>query len=180
MSSIPFWDDDPRAWTYVTISGKQFPGIVAITGSKGRKVDVQAAKGEDGGTLVDNGYDPAKGSISLQLSNRFEWEDWQIAFPGLDPAKKERLPVEVQHPALLAIGIQRIYITTIGVPTLDAGILSLTMDWVQWFPSPKKTKGAAKKKTGDLITGVGKTRTGTTTVSPPSMMSIDPGASFPP
>lgn len=175
MSAIPFWDDDPKAWDYIVLGGTPFPGIVAITGSKGRKVDVQAAKGEDGGTLVDNGYDPAKGSISLRLFRRSEWEAWQAAFPGLDPAKKERLPVEVQHPALMAIGVQRIYITTIGVPTLDAGILTVAMDWVQWFPSPKKTKGGAtKKKTGDLITGVGKTRTGTTTVSPPSSSGVPP------
>lgn len=173
---IPHWDDDPKSWDTLLLGGAELPGVVDIDGSKGRKVDVKTRKGSDGATLTDNGYDPAKVTIKLRIWTPEQWRLWQIIFPLIDPKRlgSVRVPFDVQHPSLAAIGIRSVYVTTVAVPKLQGGVLNVTLNAVEWFPEPKKAKAGTPKATGNALREAGQDRPFFERFPPPSENPLAP------
>ncbi len=150
MGAIPFWDDSDYTWDTVVLGGAVFPGLATVGGDKERKVDIKGAKGSDGCTLTDNGYDGAKVTIEIRIHTREQWDLWQLIFPLIDPRSTStvRNAFALQAPAPNAIGITKVYIKKIGVPELKAGVLAIKLDAVEWFPAPKKVPAKTASPTG--------------------------------
>lgn len=161
VGGLDWWDDRdvPMSWDLLFLGGEQWPGICTIDGPGcTRKIDAQAEKGSDGATLKDEGYEPARFTISLQLTTRGQWEDLQRLLPAVHPRKKggARFPTEICYPSVNLLGISQVYIDKIPIPQKPSAedcVMVFQMSCVEWFPSPKPvTKGAAGGKK-DSTTG---------------------------
>jgi hypothetical protein len=148
---IPFPDDDPAAWDTVTIGKQDFPGVVEPDGSKGRKIETRSPRGGDGATLSDNGYEPAKFTITLKLATREEWALWCKIAPLIDPRRKGslRTPFDVVHPVFADVNVTQIYVEKVyAVKRQPDGLLIKRLDVVEWFPAPTAAKATSSPATG--------------------------------
>lgn len=164
-AGIGYWDDRtlPLEWEIVYLAGEKWPGVAEVSGAGcSRKIDVQKEKGTDGANLKDEGYDPARISITLKVTTDAEWTRLQELIPLIHPRKKggPRTPVEIYYPSLALLGITQIYIDKIPIPakpSADDGILFVEMSAIEWFPSPqpvKKGAGTGAGAAGAAATGM--------------------------
>ena len=143
---FPFWDDPTQSWDTLYLAGRAFPGIVDIDGEVSRDVEVKKAKDQDGATLKDNGYEPAKIEITIRVSTREQWQSLQGLIPDIHPRTKggARAPVSIGHPAPNLLGVNQIYVTKIGFPkVLDTKEIKLAITAIEWLPEPKGVKTGA-------------------------------------
>jgi len=145
--SLPWISDDTLLWDTLIIGGEVWPGVPTVTVEATRAVDLQKKKGDDGANLVDQGYEPAKVTLTLRLWMQDQWDELQRLLPTVHPRRKGgiRTPVDIVHPATQLVGVRQIYITKIGSPTADKGVLTIVLDAVEWFPQPKPAKAKTKK-----------------------------------
>jgi hypothetical protein len=136
-------------WNRVQLGPSVVPGICTITGlSVGQDIDVKKQKGNDGAVLEDNGLEPAKFNIEVQLNEQL-WPAFQEVLPSIDPRRPgaSRSPLEIVHPATALANVREIVIRkiSIGVPTARGG-LKVVFECLQWFPAPKPKKTSTKPK----------------------------------
>lgn len=147
-TSIPFWLDDPKAWSSCQLGPDTLPGIVTVTPDKARDVDVKKTKGKDGASQTDNGTTPGKVTIELWLGTRAHWQAWLAIRPRIDPLRpgSTRTPIEIHHPATDEAGIRNVYVTkiTASPPSAKAG-RKIRIECNEWFPETKKTKANTGK-----------------------------------
>jgi len=139
---------DSYEWDYLYLAGQQWPGICEVTGSGvSRRIDAKATKGSDGAVLKDNGMDLAKLTLKLTLWDADQWANVQALLPTVHPRRAggARNPTSISTPYTKLLGINNIYIKSIGIPQLDKTkqILTLTMQAIEWVPAPKPVKHAA-------------------------------------
>ena len=147
----PFWNDSGQGqdqWDRLLMADNIWPGLAEISGSGvKRRMDVKKTKGKDGGTLKDNGMDPAKINISLRLWTAEHWKKFNELLPLIHPKRKggSRTPTEIVHPQCNALGISTIYISQISFPELDrsSGVMTVSMSAIEWMPAPAPVKRAA-------------------------------------
>ncbi len=161
---IPWWHDRTFLWETLILGGEVIPGLAAVDTEVERKLDIQPIKGGDGATIADEGYVPAPVQIAIKLWLAEQWRVWQFVLPVIHPRQQGgvRSPLEIQHPATDALGIETIYIRKISSPRGEGGgVRIITIDAVQWFPAPKAAKTSKKPKVGAVdpkdfdITGPG-------------------------
>jgi hypothetical protein len=149
----PGWTGDggsaDSAWNRVQLGPYVLPGICTITGlAVGQDLDVKKQKGQDGAVMEDNGLEPAKFNIEVQINEEL-WPMFQEILPRIDPrrAGASRSPLEIVHPLPNILDIREIVIKRV-VPTSPTA--SRGMKWVfeclQWFPAPKPKKTTTKPK----------------------------------
>lgn len=149
----PGWTGDggsaDSAWNRVQLGPYVVPGICTITGlAVGQDLDVKKQKGKDGAVMEDNGLEPAKFNIEVQI-NEALWPMFQEILPRIDPrrAGASRSPLEIVHPLTDILNIREIVIKRV-IPTSPTA--SRGMKWVfeclQWFPAPKPKKTTTKPK----------------------------------
>ncbi len=149
----PFWgeveNNGATYWDLIIIADLEFVGFATVTGGVSRKIQVNKPKGADGATITDNGYNPAKISITLKLVQQVDWDSFQNdLLPAIHPRRKggPRTPVVLTHPALNVLGVSRIYFTSINAPVIGSDkIGTVKLDAIEWFPAPKPVKKAAGK-----------------------------------
>lgn len=152
--TIVWWHDRTLLWETLLLGGEVMPGVAAVQCDVERKLDIQSLKGGDGATISDEGYIPSPVQIALKLWLREQWMDWLRLLPTIHPRTKGgvRSPLEIQHPATDALGIQTIYVRKIGSPRGEGGgERTITLDAIEWFPAPKpikKTTASKKPKVG--------------------------------
>lgn len=158
MPSAPFWGGDTieeSAWNFCWLGEDLLPGIVEVTCPKTRSVDVKKQKGTDGAELEDTGYEPAKVTIKLKITDAEQWEAWLAVLPKIDPQKPGglRQPLAILHPEPNSMGVTTVYVTTISgdPPTARSG-KTITIECLQWFPAPKATKTSKTPKTKGQVT----------------------------
>lgn len=137
------------AWDRVQFGSYVVPGLASVTGlTIGQDVDVKKAKGKDGATLEDNGLEPAKFNVEIQLNEEL-WPAFQEVLPNIDPRRPgaTRTPIEIVHPATALVNVREIVIRkiNIGRPTARSG-LKVVFECLQWFPAPKPKKTTNKPK----------------------------------
>lgn len=143
MSGLPFWDaDDPdeaAAWDTVVINGRKLPGLAAVEGEIGRKIDARSPPGSDGARLIHRGYEPAKVKITLRLWTREHWRDWQAVYPRRRPGERIQ-PLEVSHPALVVLGVRNVFVEKVGAPRpgTPKGVMEVAIHAVEHRP-PTRT-----------------------------------------
>ena len=165
-AALTFWDDRtaPLEWERIYLAGELWPGSAEVSGAGvGRKIDVQKEKGTDGASLKDEGYDPARLTITLRITTDAEWQRLQELLPLIHPRKKggARAPVEICYPSVNLLGITQIYIDKIPIPSkpsADDGVLVIELSAIEWFPEQQPVKkGAGKGANGvdQAATGAG-------------------------
>lgn len=149
--SQPFWLDTEEgfsAWDALWLGDEFIPGLPTITIQKTRSVDVQKTKGQDGSFLADNGYDPAKVSISVRIWTRAQWEQWLEVLPNIDPQRPGglRTPLSILNPVPNGMGIDTVYVTSISMGSPEGSMLTVSIECIQWFPEPKPAKSGTTPK----------------------------------
>lgn len=135
-------------WDVAIIGEDTWPGVPTVTCTVARSVDVQKSDGSDGATLKDKGYEPAKVTVVFRFWTAAQWGEAQRLLPKIHPRTKGgiRTPVDFLHPATLMVGVRQVYITEISAPETDGqGVVTLSMQAVEWFPAPKPAKSNVKK-----------------------------------
>lgn len=142
---------DARPWDEVWLAGAKMPGIATVEGDGiRRKLDIKSQKGSAGATITDNGDEPGRGKIQIEIWTEAQWMELQQYLPTLSPRKRggTKSVTDVYHPLLELLGISRIYITDVVIPKHDKrqGRLKVVFSFLEWFPAPKpqpppKTKG---------------------------------------
>ncbi len=156
MSGVDYVGDElGQAWDLITLGGITFSGVAAVTGAAERKVEVKRQNGYDGAILKDAGYLPARLTITLTLGTAEAFEDLKRLLGVVHPRKRGgiRNPVSIEHPAPNMIGIQTIYVTSVGMPTISGpgGLTALAMQAIEWSPAPKKAKPKTNVKAGPAL-----------------------------
>jgi hypothetical protein len=170
--SLPWVGDSDLLWDTLILGGEVWPGLPTVESTSSRSVDAQKKKGDDGASLVDQGYEPAKVKITIRVWLREQWEELQRLLATIHPRKKGgiRTPVDIMHPETQLKGVRQIYFTTIGTATpgrgAEHGSMTITLDAIEWFPAPKPAKPIPKASKADK-TGGG---------IPPANKVLPPGA----
>jgi hypothetical protein len=148
--SISFWGDknDDGAWNNLILGGCLWPGIATVTIEKSRDIDQAKSKGKDGITLTDNGFNAAKIDISIKLFEEWHWLAIQNVLPNFDPkiTGGTKTPVDIIHPTTSLSGIKYIYIQKINIGNPENGVLTITIEAIEWFPATKATSTTKKPK----------------------------------
>jgi len=158
--SLPWVGDSTLLWDTLILGGEVWPGLPTVSVEVSRKVDVQKTKGDDGATLADQGYEPAKVKISLRLWLQEQWVTLQRVLATVHPRRKggTRTPLDIYHPATQLVGVRQVYVTKIGNPTpgsgSETGLLTMAIEAIEWFPAPRPAKAKLKKsKSNQATTG---------------------------
>lgn len=149
---IPFWvstEYGNSLWDELFLGSDSWPGRWKITPKKDRAIEQAKQKGVDGVTLTDNGFNAGTLQAEGVLWLETQWEDFQLIYPNYDPQKPgvSRTPLSVYHPVLELMGIDSVYLKGISIsPPGAGGIVTVTLDLLQWFPATKaaQTKGKIK------------------------------------
>jgi hypothetical protein len=157
---LPYWDDRdwPDGWDTLVLGEDIWPGSWEVSGpGVSRKIDVKKTKGEDGATMKDEGYQPARLTLTGTIWNQDQWNELQRLLPTIHPRKAggSRTPLEIYHPQSSLLGITQIYIDKIGIPrkpTAGDGLLVLSMSALEWIPQPKPVKTGAGTSSGSSAT----------------------------
>jgi hypothetical protein len=157
VSGWPHWDDRDwqDAWDTLILGEDTWPGVWEISGpGVSRKIDVKKTKGQDGATMKDEGYQPARLTLTGIVWTEDQWDELQRLVAKVHPRKAggSRTPLEIYHPQSSLLGINQIYIDKIGIPrkpTAGDGKLSISMSALEWVPAPKPVKTGAGTGTGN-------------------------------
>lgn len=140
MPTIPNWFEQSDAWDAVVIQGFPLPGLSTATATTGRKIDVRSVRGKDGARIRDGGYQPAKIEVECIVWDTNDLQVLSEAIEALQPrGGTARTPIQIQHPALAAIGISQVYVETITAPKLERGKLVTKFTFLEWTEQPRRT-----------------------------------------
>jgi hypothetical protein len=174
VSLIDFWQPQATpfdtydlsgatAFDLVSLSGSALPGICKVDVEKARKLDIKQNAGSHGATITDQGYKPAKVTITQTIWSPTQWANLQALWTALEPIPGTSYAapsVTITHPAAQLHGVDSIIIEEITGPkpsTMFKGALEIVYKCVQFFPPPKlpatntpKGSVAAPKGANDL------------------------------
>lgn len=133
----PHWSD--ADWDQLTLGSTLLPGIWTLEGSAERRIDVKPRKGQDGATLKDEGYQNAQVTLTGRLVNKEDHVALQKSLQEIHPRRKGsvRDPLAIVHPAVTALGISSVYVTSIALPQLENGVLTQVIEVLEYTPQPK-------------------------------------------
>jgi hypothetical protein len=143
MGGLAFFDDVDGSWDRMQIGPRVMPGVwEVVSGECARQVDHKKTKGKDGARIKDLGVLPGRFQLKGRMCTEADWDVLQDVIPEINPKKKGGLrnPVTIFHPAVALLGITTIYVERIRPPEVSHGILTITMDVIEWTKSPKPTK----------------------------------------
>jgi hypothetical protein len=145
--AVSFWYDQPEAWDTLLLSGARVPGLARVEAKVGRRLDVRKPRGASGARLIDEGYDPAQVSITIQVWEKAHLGPLQSLVAQLRPKRAgDPTAYSVGHPQLQFLGIAAIYIKEIStLRPAGSGIYEVSIQGIEFVPLPPKGTGGAKK-----------------------------------
>lgn len=143
-------------WDDLFFQGEKMPGVARVSGDGiKRKIDLKRAKGKAGASVTDEGDEPGRGTIELELWTAEQWQEMLRRLPEVNPRTRGGVKnvVDVSHPLLDFLGISRVYITDIRIPSHDkrAGRLRVQFGFLEWFPKPKPQRPTGVTGQGNSI-----------------------------
>jgi len=153
-TGLTWWHDaDGFTWDRLHLAGETWPGLWVVTGQGvSRKLDVKRVKGSDQATIADEGYNPSKMTLNGTIWTREQWRDLQKLLPLIHPKRKggSRTPLQIIHPQANFLGVDNVYVESIGNPDLDrsTGIMTISIGVLEWVPVPKPVKKSTGKGAG--------------------------------
>ena len=139
--------EGPRTpWDTLILNGLAVSGVVRVTASIDTGTESQKAKGSKRAYIVDNGSNPVKFSISIELQPGELPEFYKSTVPLLRPSTKDggQPRLKIQHPEAALWGVRIIKVTDIqSAPPVSGGTKTITikaMEDVGSRPNKKKNK----------------------------------------
>lgn len=136
--TLNHWDDDPALWNRFVLNGAEVPGVATVDCSKGRKLDSKSAPGSDGARIIDKGMAPAKFKVTLLFWTNSHWDTMQQLIRENLPSTSAtgRAPVDVSHPTLTVLGIDKAYIEKIDAPKTSnvSGAMQVVIEFIEFKP----------------------------------------------
>lgn len=134
-------------WDTLWLGGARIPGIARLTGDGiARKLDVKKQKGKAGASIEDEGDEPAKFDAEIFLWNGQLLAEFESIKEDINPRKRggKKYVLDIYHPAAAFLGIDRCYLTSIGMPDHDKrqGTVRIRLSFLEWFPDPPPQKPA--------------------------------------
>ena len=144
--AIEHWYEDPQAWDRLVLGRDVMPGVWDVSFGCRRELDVKKAKGRDGATFKDEGYDPSMIELTGKLTTPDEWRQLQVIMPKIRPRVmgRSRTPIEIDHPKTKLLSIRVIYVVEVVAPSIQNGILSQRIRVLEWVDKPKAVKASNK------------------------------------
>jgi len=182
---VPYWDGpDGEVWDRLTINGRWYAGTVSVDGQGvSQKLDVRSPPGADGARLVHKGYEPASVELTLRLWTEAHLEDFSALLPQIHPRRRigARSAIDVFHPALALLLIQRVVVRTVGLlrPSGTPGLFECKLTCLEYAPpTPRSvTRAVAPPRPsglGDIATALPPPRDAPGAVAPPSATNAAP------
>lgn len=179
MANLPHWDDEWEEWDTILLGPSgPLPGVWDIEdGNVKRVLDIKKSPGRDGSTIKDEGYENGRLRLIGQLTTKDEWKKLQAVIDSIHPKKRGSAsePFGIAHPKLQLLGIDKVRISSIDVPRIDNGVMTVTIDVVEWVPVA--AKAAKSSNTPKNATNGKKSKFESETVSetkPPDYIFYDP------
>jgi len=127
-------------WDTATLGGMKIPGIVKVDGAEaGQKWDVKTAPGSDGATITDQGYEPAKLTITATIWMPRHWTEMQAFIEIIRPkpakGKKKASPMPFAHPPTNLLGINNVLVLSVAAPKPGGtrGTVEVAIKCIQWL-----------------------------------------------
>ena len=146
-------------WDSVKLGGEWLPGVWDVKVTTKRDVQLKKSKDKSGETMEDQGNVSADVVLTGQLWTAAQWREWLRIMPAIQPrrpdAAKEAL--ELVHPEANSKGVTAIVVREIPPYGKDKGILTITLNAVEWQPAPKPVKkgsGGSKSTVENFKTGI--------------------------
>lgn len=150
---------DPDKWDVCTIGGITFTGKCTLSGDGVKKKnDHRSPRGRNGGRTVATGFDLVEITVTLSAfpsEDHPEDEDEQVRqldaiiarVANRSPTQQDASAIPIAHPALSAMGLSSFTLTSIDLPSFEAGsTLNLTLKFKEWrapVARPARTTAAA-------------------------------------
>jgi len=138
----PHWEDPVSAglWDSLRLGGTSIPGLWTVRGGLTRRLDVKVVRGSDRAYIKDQGYDPAKLELVGRLLTAEQWATMQALIPTIHPRRRGALrqPLAIYHPGTEYLGVSSVYVESIEAPSLQDGVMHLTIRVLEWVPKPEK------------------------------------------
>jgi len=147
---LPHWEDAGSPWDKLVLGDNVMPGIWEINGGVcERQVDHKKTKDKDKAVIKDLGLLPPRLQAKGRLYSREDWEALQKIMPDIHPRKAggPKFPLKIYHPAAAIMGVSTIYVERIRPPEIDNGVLSFSIDMIEWTETPKKPRKTKHRET---------------------------------
>lgn len=133
-------------WDRCLLGGELVPGLVRVTVTPSRDVQVKPSPGKDAPALVDGGGRGATVKIEVEVWTTRTDHSQLVALaamldrvaPSRPGALKE--PVKIVHPATAIARVSHVSSLTYTIPPPSGGRLIVPIDAVQWFPEEDTTR----------------------------------------
>jgi hypothetical protein len=154
MSNFTSLNESSKWNTFeMTIDGIAYtiPGASKVSVSVSRVLKKEKADTEDGESVTDVGSNASSVSVSTTMSG-WEYEEFcQQILPALKikgSKGKEKNPIICNHPQLSAVGIQKILIEGIELPSPYSGVTEVSLSFTEWSEPKKQKKSSSKSSFG--------------------------------
>jgi hypothetical protein len=132
------WPENISTWNTIKLGGMRAPGIVYLTGGRGRRIDANRVPGASGYMPSFMGYDAGEFVITVKIWTAKQFA-WLVEFLNLisppPSAKIEARAVKADHPALALIQVYDVFVHKLGLAQIDDhGVLTLPIYTAEYLP----------------------------------------------
>ncbi len=132
----------PESWDVVMVANTNTPGVAELSGfARPFGWEVKKGKGAKGSTVTLNDYPPAKGTLTLRFWTQdhfIQWAEFRAIW-NYDPTKKPVAAVDIFHPSLADLGIDRVVCEEISAVEKESpGLYKVVIKLIEYNPPPKK------------------------------------------
>lgn len=154
MATIPSWQDEPSIWDRLRLGEDYLPGPVRVSVQRvDSGLDVRKAPKTNRAALVDQGYNPIRGSISFPIgfspiddswaSPSEQFKKWLSILDKIRPKRaQKRTALSIVHPQFQLVGVTSVYVTSVsGLEGEGPGIRTVTIEVVEKAPITSASTG---------------------------------------
>lgn len=143
----PWTGEGYKLWDFVTIGGKECPGLAVVKIKRSNKWDEKKSKGSHGGERNFSGADLAKGSITITMLTEEEFEKFKKdILPQIEPVPGKKKPdaVAIGSPILSVRSVAAVTIDDVDGPDTSGGKNVFTISFTEArAPEKKNASGLA-------------------------------------
>lgn len=147
LPRLPWTGEGYKLWDFVTVGGKECPGLAVVKFKRSNKWDDKKAKGSHGGERNFSGADLGKGSLTVTMLTEEQHEKFKAdILPQVEPVpgKKKADAVSIGSPILAVRSVAAVTIDDVDGPDTSNGKIVYTIAFTeQRAPEKKNASGLA-------------------------------------
>lgn len=132
------WPENISIWNTIKLGGMRAPGLVQLTGGRGKRIDANKVPGASGYMPSFMGYDAGEFEIKIKIwtAKQFIWLQQFLNLVAPPPSAKIQVrAVKADHPALALIQVYDIFVHKLGLATIDEqGFLHIPIYAAEYLP----------------------------------------------